>query len=85
MGLLAGLTVPIFGGRPVFVMIASSAFQTTIMPVTTFAAIMLLNNRKIMGEHKAGFWLNAGMFATLIYAFITTYIGVIGLRDTLFR
>ena len=27
LGLLAGLTVPVFGGRPVFVMIASSAFS----------------------------------------------------------
>ena len=84
IGLLAGLTVPILGGRPVFVMIASSAFQATIMPVATLAAIVLLNNRKIMGEHKAGIWLNIGMFATLVYAFITTYMGIIGLRDTLF-
>lgn len=37
LGLLAGLTVPVFGGRPVFIMIASSAFQATIMPVTTLA------------------------------------------------
>ena len=81
LGLLAGLTVPVFGGRPVRVMIASSAFQATIMPVVTLAAIVLLNNRKIMGENRAGLWLNIGMLATLIYAFITTYMGVIGLCD----
>jgi len=83
LGLLAGLTVPVFGGRPVFVMIASSAFQATIMPVTTLAIIVLINNKKIMGEHSAGVWLNIGMFATLIFAFITTYLGVIGLIETL--
>jgi len=81
LGLLAGLTVPIFGGRPVWIMIASQAFQATIMPVVTLAGIALVNSRKIMGEHKAGLWLNIGMFATLVYAFITTYMGVVGLRD----
>jgi len=59
LGLLAGLTVPVFGGRPVFVMIASSAFQATIMPVTTLAIIVMINNKKIMGEHSAGVWLTA--------------------------
>ena len=83
LGLLAGMSVPIFGGRPVLVMIASSAFQATIMPITTVSIIVLINNKKLMGEHRAGLWLNIGMFATLIYAFITTYMGVIGLRDTL--
>lgn len=81
LGLLAGLTVPVFGGSPVWIMIASQAFQATIMPVVTIAGIVLVNSRKIMGEHKAGLWLNIGMFATLIYAFITTYMGIIGLRD----
>ena len=81
LGLLAGLTVPIFGGRPVWIMIASQAFQATIMPVVTLAGIALVNSRKIMGEHKAGLWLNIGMFATLVYAFITTYMGVVGLKD----
>ena len=81
IAILSGLTVPVFGGRPVGVMIASSAFQATIMPVVTLAGIVLVNSRKIMGEHKAGLWLNIGMFATLIYAFITTYMGVIGLKD----
>ena len=79
--LMTGLTVPVFGGRPVFVMIAASAFQATIMPITTLAIIFMINNKKIMGEHTAGVWLNLGMFATLIYAFITTYIGIIALIE----
>ena len=51
------------------------------MPIVTLAIIVLMNNRKLMGEHRAGLWLNIGMFATLIYAFITTYMGVVGLID----
>ncbi|MCE5251330.1 Nramp family divalent metal transporter [bacterium] len=78
---LAGLTVPVFGGRPVFVMIAASAFQATIMPVTTIAIMVMINNKKIMGEHTAGLWLNIGMSATLVYAFITTYMGIVALID----
>jgi len=85
LGLLIGLTVPIFGGRPVWVMITSQAFQSTIMPVVTLAIIVLINNKKLMGEYRAGLWLNIGLFATLIFAFVTAYIGIIGLIETLSR
>ena len=43
----------------------------------------LLNREEIMGEKKAGFWLNAGLWATLIFALITSYSAVLGLIDTL--
>ena len=85
LGLMIGLTVPIFGGRPVWVMITSQAFQSTIMPVVTLAIIILINNKKLMGEYRAGLWLNIGLFATLIFAFVTAYIGIIGLIETLSR
>ncbi len=85
LGLMIGLTVPIFGGRPVWVMITSQAFQSTIMPVVTLAIIILINNKKLMGEYRAGLWLNIGLFATLIFAFVTAYIGIIGLIETFSR
>ena len=83
LGLLVCLTIPIFGGRPVWIMIASQAFQATLLPVITIPIIVLLNRKEIMGEQKAGFWLNAGLWATLIFALITSYAAVLGLIDTL--
>jgi manganese transport protein len=83
LGLLVCLTVPVFGGRPVWIMVASQAFQALLLPVITIPIIVLLNREEIMGEKKAGFWLNAGLWATLIFALITSYSAVVGLIDTL--
>ena len=83
LGLLVCLTVPVFGGRPVWIMVASQAFQAMLLPVITIPIIVLLNRKEIMGGQKAGFWLNAGLWATLIFALITSYSAVLGLVDTL--
>ncbi|MFC1651434.1 Nramp family divalent metal transporter [Candidatus Latescibacterota bacterium] len=82
LSLLAGLTVPILGGRPVWVMIGSTAFQATLMPIVTLAMFILINNKKLMGKHTPGFWLNAGIVATTIFGFTTGYMGIVGLIKT---
>ncbi len=83
LGLLICLTVPLFGGRPVWIMVASQAFQAILLPVITVPILVLINSKKMMGEDRAGFWLNAGLVATLIFGLVTTYTGVLGLVDTL--
>ncbi len=83
LGLLLGLTVPIFKFRPVWVMIASQAFQATILPAITAAIFLLLNNRRIMGEHKAGWLLNTGLVATFAFAIFTSLPGILDLVKTL--
>jgi len=83
LGLLLGFTVPVFGGRPVWVMIASNAFQASILPIVTLAIIFLANNERIMGKHKAGPLLNTGLWATFVFALVTTYIGVMGFMESI--
>ncbi|MBN2289789.1 MAG: Nramp family divalent metal transporter [Candidatus Glassbacteria bacterium] len=83
LGLLLGLTVPIFKFRPVWVMIASQAFQATILPAITAAVFFLLNDRRLMGEHKAGWLLNTGLAATFAFAVFTSLPGVIDLAGAL--
>ncbi|MFC1541234.1 NRAMP family divalent metal transporter [Candidatus Latescibacterota bacterium] len=82
LSLLVGLTVPVLGGRPVWVMIGSTAFQATLMPIVTLAMFFLINNKKLMGKHTPGFWLNAGIVATIIFGFATGYMGIVGLIKT---
>lgn len=83
VSLLICLTVPIFGGRPVWIMVASQAFQAILLPIITVPILILINRKSLMGEDTAGFWLNAGLVATLIFGLVTTYTGVLGLVDTL--
>ena len=81
IGILFGLFVPIFGGRPVWIMIASQAFQATIMPMVTITMIILLNRKDIMGKHTIGFWMNLGCWLTFIFSLVMAYTGIVGLKD----
>lgn len=85
LGLLTGLTVPILGLRPVWMMIGVTAFQTTMMPIVSLAILVLINNKKLMGNYRAGLWLNLGIFATLIFSLSAAYMGIVGLIDSFSR
>jgi Mn2+/Fe2+ NRAMP family transporter len=78
-GFLAGLTVPILGGRPVWIMIGVTAFQSTMMPLVTLAILVLVNSRKLMGEHRAGVVLNLGIVTTLAFSVFAAVMGIRGL------
>ncbi|MBN2410222.1 Nramp family divalent metal transporter [candidate division KSB1 bacterium] len=81
--LLFGLIVPVFHARPVFAMIISQCFQIFVLPVVTISIIYLLNKKDLMGQYKAGFWLNCGLLATLAFSLFITYQSVIGLVNYL--
>ncbi|MGI9353496.1 MAG: Nramp family divalent metal transporter [Rhizobiaceae bacterium] len=75
---LLGLVVPIFQARPVFVMIVSQAFNSVILPMTV-ACILYLGNRKdLMGEHKHSLTTNIILIAILIFAIVTSSMGIKG-------
>ena len=61
-----GLVVPVFGGKPIWILIASQAVSPLVMPLLTLFLLILLNKKKIMKEYKIG-W---GMNIVLILAFI---------------
>ncbi len=75
---LLGLVVPIFGARPIFVMIVSQAFNSVILPVTV-ACILYLGNRKdLMGDKKNTSAVNLFLIAILIFSIITSTMGIKG-------
>ena len=81
IAILFGLYTPLFGGRPVWIMIASQAFQATLMPMLTLAIIILLNKKEIMGKYKIGFWMNLGCWLTFIFSLVMAYTGIVGLKN----
>ncbi len=76
---LLAFTVPVFGGRPVWVLVFAGAVQSVMLPVATITIFFLLNNKKLMGEHTAGLWLNLGILASILFSLYTTYAGVVGI------
>ena len=80
---LLGLVVPIFGARPVFVMILSQAFNSVILPVTVACILYLGNRRDLMGEHKFSKFTNIILVAILVFSIVTSWMGFEGLMRTI--
>ena len=75
---LLGLVVPIFGARPVFVMIVSQALQSLILPLTVGCILYLGNRRDLMREYKFSPFTNVLLAAILVFSFLTTGMGIKG-------
>ncbi len=74
-----GFIVPIFGGRPVTVMIASQAFTLVVTPLVIILTFILMNRKKVMGEYKAGIKTNF-MFGTVtVFTIIMSVVGAVAL------
>lgn len=77
--LALGLVVPIFGGRPVLVMIVSQALLTLATPLIIILMIILVNRESIMGDHRPTLAMNVMLGIIFAFSLAMAGIGVIGL------
>lgn len=75
---LLGLVVPVFGARPVLVMIASQALNSVILPLTVGCILYLGNRRDLMGEYKHSALTNGFLVAILLFSMVTSAMGIQG-------
>lgn len=78
---LLGLVVPLFGGRPITVMIISQSFNTVILPITVACIFYLTNRKDLMGAHKNQLGTNIILSAILIFAIVMSAIGIKGVMN----
>ncbi|MFQ5865802.1 MAG: Nramp family divalent metal transporter [bacterium] len=71
-----GLVVPIFGMRPVLIMIISQVLAAIATPVIILLMLLLQNKTELMGHYQARTGLN--LVVGLIFLF-TVYMAVIGI------
>ncbi len=76
-----GLVVPIFGGRPVLVMIASQALITLATPLIILLMLLLQNKKSVMGAYTSGRAMNITMVLIFLFSILMAITGIIGLRD----
>ena len=79
---LVGLTVPVLGVNPIKAQILTQVFNVFILPLVILGMLILINRKSIMGEHKAGPWLNAGLIAALFFACIISFNGVVAIIES---
>ncbi len=78
-GVLLGLVVPIFGGRPVFVMILSQAGTLLATPLILILMLFLINRKSLMKEYLATPGRNLIMGIILLFTIFMTIAGIQGM------
>ncbi|HLU89832.1 MAG TPA: Nramp family divalent metal transporter [Cyclobacteriaceae bacterium] len=76
-----GLTVPVLGANPIIAQILTQVAAVFILPLVIACIFYLINRKDLMGEERAGIWLNMGLIAAFIFACIVSYTGVLALNE----
>lgn len=77
--ILLTLVVPLFGGRPVFIMIMSQAFIAVVTPVVIFLMMILMNRKDLVGKHSLSPMKNILVGCIVIFSVIMAVLGLIGI------
>jgi Mn2+/Fe2+ NRAMP family transporter len=76
-----GLAVPVFGGRPVMVMIVSQALALLATPAILILMWIQINKKETLGEHAAGLKRNVMIALITTFTLIICVIGFLGIMD----
>lgn len=75
-----GLIVPALGGRnPVAVTVMAQISNVFVLPLTVAVILVLVNRPALLGKHRAGFALNAGLILALLFSCIIAVTGALAL------
>ncbi|UCE17235.1 MAG: Nramp family divalent metal transporter [Gemmatimonadota bacterium] len=78
-GVSLGLIVPIFGGRPVLIMIMSQALCVIATPLVVLFMYILQNRKSVMGEFTSGTGLNTLMLVIFVFTVLMALTGIVGI------
>ena len=73
------LTIPVLGFNPVRGQILTQVFNVFVLPLVVAGMIVIINNRKLMGEHTAGYFLNAMLGLAFLFSVVISYNGVLAI------
>ena len=82
---LLGLIVPVFGAKPIAIMIISQAFGALILPVTVACIGYLGNKTSLMREHSFTWPVNLALALIFVFALTMSYMSYSGLLETVKR
>ncbi|MGJ8593196.1 MAG: Nramp family divalent metal transporter [Aquaticitalea sp.] len=78
---VVALIGPAFGANPIEIQILSQVFNVFVLPIVILGIILMVNNKKVMKGYKTSIFVNIGLFASLLFACIISYNGVLALMD----
>jgi len=77
--ILLSLLVPLFGGRPVFIMIISQALIAIVTPVIILLMLLLMNRKSIVGNYALTTGQNIMVGTTLTFSVVMAVFGILGI------
>lgn len=80
-----GLVVPALGSNPVTVTIAAQISNVFVLPLTVAAILWLVNRPQVMGNHRAGFVLNALLSLAFVFSIVIAFTGAKALTGMLLK
>lgn len=79
-----GLLLPSLGGNPIAVTVMAQISNCFALPLTAVAIVLLMNNRKLMGDKKAGPFLNTLLVVAMLVSFAIASTAVKALYERFF-
>lgn len=77
------LTIPVLGFNPIKGQLLTQVFNVFVLPLVVVGIIVVINKRKLMETHKAGYMLNALLGLALLFSVVISYNGILAIRTQL--
>jgi len=77
------LTIPVVGFNPIKGQLLTQVFNVFVLPLVVAGIIVVINNKKLMGSHSAGYLLNTLLGLAFLFSVLISYNGVLAVRTQL--
>lgn len=77
------LTIPVVGFNPIKGQLLTQVFNVFVLPLVVAGIIVVINNRKLMGAHAAGYLLNTVLGLAFLFSVLISYNGILAVRTQL--
>lgn len=77
------LTIPVFGFNSIQGQILTQVFNVFVLPLVVAGIIVITNNRRLMGDHTAGYLLNTIPILACLFSILIAYNGVVAVYGQL--
>jgi len=76
---LFALTIPVFGFNPIKGQLLTQVFNVFVLPLVIIGIILLINNKRLMGNNAAGYLLNFVLGLAFLFSVLISYNGILAL------
>lgn len=77
------LTIPVLGFNPIKGQLLTQVFNVFVLPLVVAGMIVVINRKDLMGEHRAGYVLNALLGLAFLFSVIISYNGILAIGTQL--